>query len=345
MSSRYFSSTVAFASLVFFATFAFAGDTPAPIEIKTNSIGMKFANIPPGEFMMGNHESRADLAKAFPQYEDYRFNTTADESPVHRVKITHPFFMGIHTVTVGQFRKFVGETNYRTDAEQVGEPHIADPESGRPNRQGPGGYGYNEDTGKLDTDRNPKHIWSSPGFPQTDDHPVVNVSHNDAVAFAKWLSEKEHKTYRLPTEAEWEYSCRAGTNTRYWHGDDPEGLPRIANLYDLTTAKKFPEYTEFATKGSDGFVFTAPVGSFKPNAFGLYDMHGNTWQWVADRYSRDYYAHSPVEDPKGPTSGDRYVRRGGAWASWPMYLRASFRNFNTPESRYFNLSFRLALDE
>ena len=132
---------------------------------------------------------------------------------------------------------------------------------------------------------------------------MVNVSWNDAVAFCKWLSKKEGKTYRLPTEAEWEYACRAGTTTRYYSGDDPETLAKVGNVADAALKAKFPDW-KYTIKANDGYVFTAPVGKFKPNAFGLYDMHGNAWQWCADWYGADYYATSPLDDPTGPDSGD-----------------------------------------
>ncbi len=183
------------------------------------------------------------------------------------------------------------------------------------------------------------------GFPQADNHPVTNVSWNDAIKFCAWLSDKEHKTYRLPTEAEWEYACRAGTRTRFWSGDNPESLVKIANSYDKSTERIQPEWAKFALKGDDGFEFTAPVGSFRPNAFGLYDMHGNVWQWVSDFYSPEYYAKSPVDDPQGPPPDRKHVRRGGGWATWSFYCRASFRNYNTPQSRYFNLGFRVVMEE
>ncbi len=312
-------------------------------ETAVNSIGLKLVKIPAGEFMMGNHEQTAEMQKSFPQYDAERFgHKLDDEYPVHKVRITHPFWLGATAVTVGQFRKFVEATNYKTDAER-NDP--ANDTPGEPRRTGPGGYGYNKETGKLDERRNPKHFWRDTGFPQTDDHPVVDVSWNDAVAFCKWLSEKEGRHYRLPTEAEWEYACRAGTTTRYWCGDDPESLVKVANIYDQSSAKVFPEWSKYALSGDDGFPFTAPVGSFRPNAFGLYDMHGNVWQWCADFYGEDTYAKSPVDDPHGPAKGDKHVRRGGAWHSWPLYCRASFRNYNTPQSRYFNLGFRVARDE
>src|SRR5690606_18353112 len=105
---------------------------------------------------------------------------------------------------------------------------------------------------------------------------------NDAVAMARWLSETEGATYRLPTEAEWEYACRAGARGRYQFGDDPQALLRVANVFDADAAANWPRWSAHALAGHDGFAFTAPVGSFAPNAFGLYDMHGNAWEWTAD---------------------------------------------------------------
>ena len=136
------------------------------------------------------------------------------------------------------------------------------------------------------------------------------------MAFCQWLSRKEGKTYRLPTEAEWEYACRAGTTTRYYSGDDPETLAKVGNVADATAKAKFPGW-QFTIKASDGYVFTSPVGSFRPNAFGLYDMHGNACQWCADWYGEEYYAASPVDDPTGPDSGDVRVLRGGSWVLGP----------------------------
>ena len=128
---------------------------------------------------------------------------------------------------------------------------------------------------------------------------MVNVSWNDAVAFCKWLSQKEGKTYRLPTEAQWEYACRAGTTTRYYSGDDPETLAKVANVADATFKAKFPDWKS-TIKASDGYVFTAPVGQFKPNAFGLYDMHGNAWQWVRGLVWRRLLRQIARRRPKGP---------------------------------------------
>ncbi len=112
-----------------------------------------------------------------------------------------------------------------------------------------------------------KCTWKNPGFEQTDEHPVVNVSWNDAKAFCKWLSEKEKKAYRLPTEAEWEYVCRAGTKTAYAHGDDPEGLSAAGNVADATARAKFPAWT-LGIKAKDGHAWTAPAGQFKKTHLG-----------------------------------------------------------------------------
>jgi formylglycine-generating enzyme required for sulfatase activity len=300
-----------------------------------NSIGMKFTLIPAGEFMMGGGESAEATAAFFNKFYGERFSKTygkdflqagyyKDEHPQHRVRITKPFYLGACHVTRGQFRQFVADTGYRTDAEK-GET--------------PGAYGL--DTDKEEFNFNQKFSWRNAGFEQSDEHPVVNVSWNDAVAFCQWLSKKEGKTYRLPTEAEWEYACRAGTTTRYSSGDDPETLATVGNVADATLGAKFPGRAHII-KASDGYAFTSPVGSFKPNAFGLYDMHGNAWQWCADRYGAEYYATSPADDPAGPDSGNDRVRRGGCWDYWPDDCRSANRYYGGPDFRSCYTGFRVA---
>ena len=247
-----------------------------------------------------------------------------DEHPQHRVRITKPFYLGTYHVTRGQFRQFVEDTGYKTDAEK-GEK--------------PGAWGWDPD--KKAFGFNEKYSWRNAGFEQTDEHPVVNVSWNDAVAFCKWLSKKEGKTYRLPTEAEWEYACRAGTTTRYYSGDDPETLAKVGNVADAAAKAKFPDW-KYTIKASDGYVFTAPVGKFKPNAFGLYDMHGNAWQWCADWYGAEYYAKSPADDPTGPDSGDDRVLRGGSWDIGPDDARSADRFGYWPSDRVDDTGFRVA---
>lgn len=297
-----------------------------PHEI-ANSVGMRLIKIPAGEFLMGGQESAEDLVKAFPAY-GRKPEGFGDEYPRHRVRITKPFYLGKYEVTIGDFSKFVTETQYKTEAE----------------RDGTGGWGYNPKIGHCEG-RKLQYNWRNAGFPQTNDHPVLNVTWNDAVAFCQWLSRKEGKTYRLPTEAEWEYACRAGTTTRYSYGDDPAEMVKLAKTTSDKGWTSFPAVQNIPVSAEGSGQFTVPVGSFPPNRFGLYDIHGNVWEWCADWYGKDYYSRSPVDDPQGPDSGQRRIRRGGAWNSFPLWPRCSFRNWNRPDSRCVNLGFRVAMSE
>ena len=226
-------------------------------QVERNSLGMVFVKLPAGEFLMGSDESPETLARAYPQMPRERFTQLADEAPVHRVRITHALWMGQYEVTVGQFRQFLERSGYVPES-------MAD---------GTGGYGWRADYDPATTKRGDafegrdvRYSWRNPGFAQGDDHPVVNVTWNDAQALAAWLSRTEGKRYRLPTEAEWEYACRAGTRTRYSSGDDPASLARVANVFDASSARFWPKWQAMALPADDGFAFTAPVGSFAPNA-------------------------------------------------------------------------------
>ena len=201
------------------------------------------------------------------------------------MEFTQPFYMGATEVTVGQFRQFVTESNY-----QVGD------------------------------DR-----WRQPGFEQTEDHPVVWVSWQSAVEFCTWLSKKENKQYRLPTEAEWEYCCRAGkSGARYGFGNEDSDL----GLY--------------AWYKTNSGGMTHPVGLKKANAWGLFDMHGNAWEWCQDTYDANYYKASPKQNPSGPSAAGRRVFRGGAFIADPVSCRSAFRNEKEPEFRNNDMGFRLA---
>lgn len=296
---------------------------------------MQLVLIPAGEFMMGSDSPPDDLARLYPLYERKRLQDLTDEAPKHRVRITRPFYMARHEVTVGQFRRFLRESGYVPQS-------IAD---------GTGGYGYNPSYDPATTrrgdafeGRHPRYFWENPGFDQADDHPVVNVTWHDAQALAQWLSRKEGRRYRLPTEAEWEYACRAGTGTHYYSGDEPGSLGTVANVFDLDAARNWPKWAQFALPGRDGYAFTAPVGQFTPNAFGLHDMHGNVWEWTADWHDDTYYAHSPLNDPPGPAEGAVKVRRGGSWHTWPLYARCAYRNWNSPDTRYTLVGIRLVME-
>jgi formylglycine-generating enzyme required for sulfatase activity len=305
------------------AAFALGAEPPA-----TNSAGMKLVRVPAGEFVMGSTDTKEKLEAAFPQFRGNRIDKITDEAP-HRVRITRPFWIGAHEVTIAQFRAFVADSGYVVESE----------------RDGTGGYGIDLATKVWATKRTKKYSWKNPGFPQGDDHPVLNVSYADSIVFCDWLSKKEGKKYRLPTEAEWEYAARAGTRTRYFFGDDPEDMAKYGNTYDASSAKEFPEWKAWAIRADDGFAFTAPVGSFKPNAWGLHDVHGNVWEWTSDWHA-DYPAdEGVVEDPTGPATGGTKARRGGGWHVWPLYCRCSFRNYNTPQSRYLNLGLRVVRED
>jgi formylglycine-generating enzyme required for sulfatase activity len=160
--------------------------------------------------------------------------------------------------------------------------------------------------------------------------PVINVSWHDATAYAEWLSWQTGQKYRLPTEAEWEYAARAGTETKYWWGN--------------TASHEYANYGADSccsglAKGKDRWKYTAPVGSFAPNSFGIYDTAGNVWEWVYDIYSRD----SPSSETSGPFTGSRRVIRGGGWNGTASSSRAANRYSYSPGSRYGNLGFRLLL--
>jgi formylglycine-generating enzyme required for sulfatase activity len=279
-------------------------------QLFSESLKIQFARIPAGTFQMGSRENEA--------------GHQSDEGPEHTVRISRDFRMSIHEVTRGQFAAFVRDTGYRTEAETGGKAS----------------FGFDEATGDFDSD--PKYNWRNPGFAQTDDHPVVLVSWNDAKAFCEWLSRKDNRTYRLPTEAEWEYACRGGTSTRFWHGNDDEGLANVANVADGTAKQKYNSWTTIAAP--DGYVVTAPVGRFPPNPFGLHDMHGNVWEWCADWYDSSYYGTSPGVDPQGPSSGSSRVLRGGSWSHEPIGVRCAFRDDSTPDYRYGGSGFRLVLE-
>ena len=267
-----------------------------PVET-TNSIGMKFALIPPGSFLMGS-----------PEGEEGR----GDGEFQHRVTLTKGFYLGVHEVTRGQFAQFVKATVFRIQAESHRGAMVWT------------GSGSNQ--WKYDNEAN----WMSPGFEQRDDHPVVCITWNDAVAYAAWLSAQERggRRYRLPTEAEWEYACRAGTTTAYSSGNDVGALKKAGwARYD-------------GNWGSAGG--TKPVGQFQANAWGLFDMHGNAHEWCQD-WSSDYSKGDQV-DPKGPVQGNDRVYRSGGWQQLSSDCRSAYRDANRASDGNNFQGFRLAMD-
>jgi formylglycine-generating enzyme required for sulfatase activity len=170
--------------------------------------------------------------------------------------------------------------------------------------------------------------WSGQRNVQEDaNSPATYVSWDDAVEFCEKLRQQTHETYRLPTEAEWEYACRAGTTTRLGFGDSDSSLGDYAwfegNAYDVDQK------------------YAHPVGQKKPNPWGLYDMHGNVWEWCSDYYGKEYYSNSPSVDPNGPSSGKARCLRGGSWVNPEFLLRCSFRGGPAPVTRGSNVGFRV----
>lgn len=238
-----------------------------------------------------------------------------DEGPVNHVSVA-AFALGKTEITRGQFAEFVKQSGYITGDKCWTLEN--------------GSYGER------------KGNWREPGFPQNDRHPVTCINWNDADAYAKWLSNKTGKIYRLPTEAEWEYAARGNTKTtRYW-GDNPDKACRYANGADNTAhARIFGARSWSIHHCTDHFAYTAPAGRFKPNAFGLYDMLGNVWEWTEDNY-HDSYRDAPAVGSAWLGGDTKRVLRGGSWNNPPRDLRAAVRFGNKPDIRFNSFGFRVA---
>jgi formylglycine-generating enzyme required for sulfatase activity len=249
----------------------------------TNSIGMKFTLIPAGEFEMGSNDG-AD-----------------DEKPVHRVRISQPFYLGVYEVTQAQYERVMGKNPSWFSKSGIAMDKVA---------------GLN-----------------------TSDWPVEGVSWNDAQEFCRKLSTlggESGRRYRLPTEAEWEYACRAGTKTKFHFGDVLNGdKANVDGNYPQGTTTKGP-YLERTTS----------VGRYGPNAFGLYDMHGNVHEWCEDVYDEKAYAKrgTLTTDPLVTSRSESRVLRGGSWFNLPRYARSASRNRNTPDNWYNLIGFRVVCE-
>jgi formylglycine-generating enzyme required for sulfatase activity len=241
------------------------------------------------------------------------------EGPVHEVKVD-AFWIDRHAVTVAAFAAFVKVTGYRTEAEREGWSGVFDIAVGewKPTR----GADWRHPEG--------------PGSKAAADEPVVQVSWDDAVAYASWAGK------RLPTEAEWEKAARGGLvgKTYSWGDTLRPGGRYLANFWQGT----FPAHNTVA----DGYLRRAPVGRFPPNGYGLYDMTGNVWEWCADIWDPDYYSRSPRDNPKGAATGTERVIRGGSWMCAENYcrgFRVAARNHTPHDSGLTNLGFRCVRDK
>ncbi|MHA7174530.1 formylglycine-generating enzyme family protein [Arthrobacter monumenti] len=273
--------------------------------------------VPAGSFSMGDNFAEGSPADG--------------ETPVHEVQLNQ-FRVDSTAVTNRQFAAFAADTNYRTEAEQYGTSavfHLV--------VQAPEGDIIGEAAGAPWWLNVRGADWSHPLGHDSDwrdavDHPAVHISHNDALAYCKWAGR------RLPTEAEWEYAARGGLDGhRYPWGNellDDDGSHRC-NIWQGV----FPT----SNTTDDGYLGTAPVKSFPPNGYGLYEVSGNVWEWCSDWFLPKYYRNSPADNPRGPTIGSGRVMRGGSYLCHDSYCnryRVAARSSNTAESSTSNCGFR-----
>lgn len=241
-----------------------------------------------------------------------------DEFPRHEVRLKRGFRISALPVTRGQFSAFVEATGYASD--NVCWVSTA--------------QGW-VNSAQAD--------WRNPGFEQTDEHPAVCVSWNDAHAYISWLNKETGDAYRLPTESEWAFAARAGSQGRNFWGDSAYDSCTYANINDISAKNKSVKAAEPC---SDGYLHTSPVGIFKPNEFGLYDIQGNAWEWVADCWTGDYTSH-PLDGSATVVREGKcveHVARGGSWYDIPGPVRLEAREHRAPDMRMSFIGFRLAAD-
>jgi formylglycine-generating enzyme required for sulfatase activity len=267
---------------------AWAGRVGKPIRV-VSSVGIPLVLVPPGEFMMGAPDS-ADPDWSAPE-DDWRYEDPEDvrrqHRPEHRVVLTAPLYFGETEITNRQFRRFVDATGYVTDCERTE------------------GWGK-EDRGWV---RRDGYSWKNLGQRLAeDDLPVINVTWNDAVALCAWLSSHDRLgVFRLPTEAEWEFACRAGSTSMFYFGDEVADLADHAWFIDTSEGRY------------------RPVGTKQANPFGLHDMYGNRQEWCQDTFAADFYATSPVNDPLCGAGGTDRVLRGGTHTDPGMFCTSARR--------------------
>ena len=249
----------------------------------------------------------------------------ADYAPRHQVTMS-AFYLDRHEVTNREFQKFVAAKNYQSTVGKKGTASALVQSTGFFS----GSSWEMEDVTSASWEQ---PLGSSkPSTIDLDSHPVVQVSWYDADAYCRWAGK------RLPTEAEWEYAARAGTESEHWWGNDAPGTRRVGNLADVYTKTVFnvePSFVGF----DDGYERTAPVGSYDANPWGLHDMTGNVWEWTSDWYELRYYHASPAQNPQGPDEGTEKVKRGG---SWYTYQALKMRAPQSPEDSDDQTGFRCA---
>lgn len=297
-------------------------------QTEEHEVRIEMSLIPAGRFTMGTSPGDAEKLRrayvsstnrAWPE----RFDRwLSEEMPAHEVQITEAFCLARAPITKRQFRAFVEATCYTTEAEVAG-------------------YGFGRDFETRSWVEIKGATWRSPygskdSESDQDLHPAVQVSWNDAAAYCCWLSQRQNATYRLPTEAEWEYACRAGGRGLFWWGDElPDPLPDTAFQGE-------PAASRMAADPRHGIRFTVPVNELAANPFGLLGMSGGVWEWCSDWHATDYFQHSPLRDPTGPASGTERIVRGGSWNACPFNLRSAYRFRLRADHRHYGLGFRVA---
>lgn len=294
--------------------------TPAEIG---NLLRMKYLLIPPGSFTMGYDQADMRAFESLSQSSVTKFSEAKNRLmassqlprdlleksfPAHRVTISRPFYLSQSEVTRGQFREFIKESGYAMPAASAN--------------------------------------WEQADFPQQDNHPVVRVHRQDAQAFCEWLSQKEGVKCRLPTEAEWEYACRAGATSIWLHGYAYEGMQQVGNISDAVPQAQADRFRLGSVADKldgfvfpDGYLFTAPAGQFRPNQFGLVDMHGNVAEWVADDFAD--YSPAAVVDPLATGAGSAGIVRGGSWYTPVWTTTSGYRLSRDPDRSAGDIGFRV----
>ncbi len=275
----------------------------------------EMAVIPAGSVYIGSYEEEIGRKKS-------------DRSRV-KATIEKPFALATKEITLGEYRRFMTATNYRSKAAvRDGEPLVGC------NYFDGKQYGYIAN-----------HNWKNPGYPQREDAPVVCVSWSDANAYAEWLTQKTGRKYRVPSAVEFEYASRAGSAAPWYWGTDPEEACDYANIGDRAFSEKYPTRPSFPC--TDGYVHTSPVGKFKPNKFGLYDMVGNAWEWTEDCYKKDL-TDAPLDgsaDIDDPENNCKWrTPKGGSWISGIAWSRAAVRSADGANYKSFMLGFRVAAE-
>ena len=294
----------------------YAGFEPGQLfqdGIGSDAFGPVMIVVPSGSYLMGS-----------PDNEDDRVD---NEGPRYRVSFDRGFALARNEITVGEFRDFVDQTGYVTDAERRGSSRV-----------------YISNTGSIASRDGVTWRNDFEGERADASLPVIHVSWNDASAYVRWLSGRTDRDYRLPSEAEFEYALRAGTQTRYWWGEDRPGnaVENVTGDGDRFNGGRRWEVA--FRRYQDGFWGPAPVGSLQPNPFGLYDMGGNVMEWVEDCW-HDSYVRAPTDGSSWVNPGcDRRVIRGAQWSSTPAMSRSAYRLSAGPTTADARVGFRVARD-